>query len=265
MRILGSKSVAAALALGLIAVSGCTTVPYTKRSQFIVMSESEDLQLGAAAYQQVLKQEKIATDPRITEPVQRVGRAIAAAADKPDYQWEFTVIDDPKQVNAFCLPGGKVGIYTGILPITKDEAGLATVMGHEVAHAVARHGGERMSMAVGLQKVGEVSTAVLGSTKYGSWAPVFGQVYGVGSQVGVALPHSRRNESEADRMGLKYMAMAGYNPEAAVGFWQRFAEYNRSAGGDGSPWFLRTHPLDDARIQQIQAWLPEAKAVMKKP
>lgn len=251
---------------GVLAVLlvGCYTVPETGRRSFNFMSESEEMQLGFSEFDKMKKEVPISKDAAANALVKKVGERIAAVAPLPNAQWEFVVFES-KEANAFCLPGGKVGIYTGILPITKDEAGLATVMGHEVAHAVARHGGERMSMAVGLQKVGEVSTAVLGSTKYGSWAPVFGQVYGVGSQVGVALPHSRQNESEADRMGLKYMAMAGYNPEAAVGFWQRFAEYNRSAGGDGSPWFLRTHPLDDARIQQIQAWLPEAKAVMKKP
>jgi len=245
-------------------LAGCYTVPETGRKSFNFMSESEEMKLGFSEFDKMKKEVPISKDAAANALVKRVGERIAAVAPLPNAQWEFVVFES-KEANAFCLPGGKVGIYTGILPITKDEAGLATVMGHEVAHAVARHGGERMSMAVGIQKVGEVSAAVLGSTKYGSWAPVFGQVYGVGSQVGVALPHSRRNESEADRMGLKYMAMAGYDPEAAVGFWTRFSEVNRSAGGDGSPWFLRTHPLDDARIQQIKDWLPEAKAAMKKP
>lgn len=248
----------------VVLLAGCYTVPETGRRSFNFMSESDEMQLGFSEFEKMKKEVPISKDAAANALVKKVGQRIAAVAPLPNAQWEFVVFES-KEANAFCLPGGKVGIYTGILPITKDEAGLATVMGHEVAHAVARHGGERMSMAVALQKGGEVATAVLGSTKYSQWAPVFGQVYGVGSQVGVALPHSRQNESEADRMGLKYMAMAGYDPEAAVGFWQRFAEFNRTAGGGGSPWFLRTHPLDETRIEQIRAWLPEARAAAKKP
>ncbi|MGE3309946.1 MAG: M48 family metallopeptidase [Limisphaerales bacterium] len=256
------------LGLGVLAAAvvlvGCYTVPETGRRSFNFMSESEEMQLGFSEFDKMKKEVPISKDAAANALVKRVGERIAAVAPLPNAQWEFVVFES-KEANAFCLPGGKVGIYTGILPITKDEAGLATVMGHEVAHAVARHGGERMSMASGIQTVGSVTSSFLGTSKYGSWAPVFEQVYGVGAQVGVALPHSRRNESEADRMGLKYMAMAGYDPEAAVAFWTRFSEYNRSAGGDGTPWFLRTHPLDDARIQQIRNWLPEARAAMKKP
>lgn len=243
---------------------GCYTVPETGRRSFNFMSESDEMQLGFSEFEKMKKEVPISKNGSAIALVKRVGERIAAVAPLPNAQWEFVVFES-KEANAFCLPGGKVGVYTGILPITRDEAGLATVIGHEVAHAVARHGGERMSMAVGLQKAGEVSTALLGSTKYANWAPAFSQVYGVGAQVGVALPHSRRNESEADRMGLKYMAMAGYDPEAAVGFWQRFSEFNQKGGGDGSPWFLRTHPLDQTRIEQIRAWLPEARAAMKKP
>jgi predicted Zn-dependent protease len=186
--------------------------------------------------------------------VRRVGERIAAQAQLPGAQWEFVVFDS-KEANAFCLPGGKVGIYTGILPITKDEAGLATVMGHEVAHAVARHGGERMSTAAGLQLLGEVIGSATAQNKYG---PLIQQTYGLGSQLGVALPHSRSQESEADHIGLLYMARAGYNPESAVGFWQRFADYNKQRGGD-TPWFLRTHPLDETRVKQLQEWMPQAK------
>ncbi len=161
---------AAALALTLIAATGCSTVPYTHRSQFMVMPESDDLKLGAAAYQQVLKQAKISHDPRFTAPVQEVGKRIAAAADKPEYQWEFTVIDDPKQANAFCLPGGKVAVYTGIFPIAKDEAGLATVIGHEVAHALARHGAERMSTGMALQAGGTAVAVAAGGQSAGDAA-----------------------------------------------------------------------------------------------
>jgi predicted Zn-dependent protease len=261
MRILGWRSVAAALSLGLIAVSGCTTVPYTKRSQFIVMSESEDLQLGAAAYQQVLQEEKIVTDPRITEPVQRVGKAIAAAADKPDYQWEFTVIDDPKQVNAFCLPGGKVAVYTGIFPVAKDEAGLATVIGHEVAHALARHGAERMSTGMALQAAG-VAVAVAAGGQSAATQQAVMSAYGLGAQVGVALPFSRSQESEADRIGLILMAKAGYDPEAAIGLWQRMEQ---ASGGKGPPEWLSTHPAEGTRQEDISGWIAEARQYVKPP
>jgi len=245
-------------------LAGCYTVPETGRRSFNFIPESEEMQLGFSEFEKMKKEVPISKDAAANALVQRVGKRIAAVAPLPNAQWEFVVFDS-KEANAFCLPGGKVGIYTGILPITRDEGGLATVIGHEVAHAVARHGGERMSMALGIQGAGSAASAVLGASKYASWAPAFDQVYAVGSQVGVALPHSRRNESEADRMGLKYMAMAGYDPEAAIGFWQRFAEYNRSAGGEGTPWFLRTHPLDTQRVEQIRAWLPEARAAARKP
>lgn len=241
-------------ALAALAV-GCTTVPETDRSQFNILSPSEEMQLGFSSFEQLKKEVPVSRDPALNALAQRVGRRIAAVAELPNAQWEFVVFDS-KEANAFCLPGGKVGIYTGILPITRDEAGLATVMGHEVAHAVARHGGERMSTAMGLQVVGSVLGAATSGSAYG---PILGQAYGVGAQLGVALPHSRGQESEADHIGLLYMARAGYDPEAAVAFWQRFAEFNRRSGGD-TPWFLRTHPLDETRIQEIRALLPQAKA-----
>jgi predicted Zn-dependent protease len=206
------------------------------------------------------KETPINKDPALNAQVQRVGRRIAAVAPLPDAQWEFVVFDS-KEVNAFCLPGGKVGIYTGILPITKDDLGLATVIGHEVAHAVARHGGERMSEATLLQTGGQVLGAGL-STTDPRWQAIASTVYGLGAQVGLALPHSRAQESEADHIGLLYMARAGYDPDAAVAFWQRFADYNAKAGG-ATPWFLRTHPLDETRIRQLKEWLPQAKKEYK--
>src|SRR6478736_5310009 len=147
---------------------GCTTVPYTNRSQFMMVSESEEMKLGATAFQQVVHKERVTHDTRLTEPVLRVGRRIAAAADKPEYQWEFAVIDDPKQANAFCLPGGKVAVYTGIFPIAKDESGLATVIGHEVAHALARHGAERMSTGMALQAAGAAVAIAAGGQSAGT-------------------------------------------------------------------------------------------------
>ena len=241
-------------------VVGCRTVPETGRKQLNFMSSGEEAQLGLSSFEKMKKETPINKDPALNAQVQRVGRRIAAVAPLPDAQWEFVVFDS-KEVNAFCLPGGKVGIYTGILPITKDDLGMATVIGHEVAHAVARHGGERMSEATVMQGFGQVLGAGL-STTDPRWQAIASTVYGVGAQVGLALPHSRAQESEADHIGLLYMARAGYDPEAAVAFWQRFADYNAKAGG-ATPWFLRTHPLDETRIRQLKEWLPQAKKEYK--
>lgn len=261
MRANGLMAVAA---LGVLVGVGCYTVPETGRKSFNFMSAGEEMQLGFSEFDKMKKEVPISKDANAKALVEKVGKRIAAVAELPDAQWEFVVFES-KEANAFCLPGGKVGVYTGILPITKDEGGLATVLGHEVAHAVARHGGERMSRQMAVQGVGQVAGAALGQTKYASWGPAFNQVYGVGANVGVVLPHSRDNESEADRMGLRYMARAGYDPEAAVAFWQRFSDFNKSAGGGSTPWFLRTHPMDDTRIQQLKNWMPEAKAQLKRP
>ena len=257
----GWKSAAATLTLVLIAASGCATVPYTNRSQLMMMPESDDLKLGAAAYQQVLTKEKITTDPRFTQPVVEVGRRIAAAADKPDYQWAFTVIDDPKQANAFCLPGGKVAVYTGIFPIAKDEDGLAVVIGHEVAHALARHGAERMSTGMALQAAG-TAVAIAAGTQGAATQQAVMAAYGLGAQVGVALPFSRSQESEADRIGLILMSKAGYNPEAAIGLWQRMEQ---NSGGKGPPEWLSTHPAEATRQQDIRGWITEAQGYFQPP
>lgn len=248
-------TVAAALCL---ASTGCLTVPETGRRQVMLISSQQEMQLGFSAFQQMKKETPVSRDPAITAMVQRVGRRIAAVAELPGAQWEFVVFDS-KEANAFCLPGGKVGIYTGILPITKDEAGLATVIGHEIAHAVARHGAERMSEGLLLQTGGGLLGAGLANSDPRTRVLVL-TAYGLGAKVGRELPHSRAQESEADRIGLIYMARAGYDPEAAVAFWQRFGEHNRQQGGGGTPEFLRTHPLDTVRVQQLQQWMPEAKA-----
>ncbi|PAW81095.1 MAG: peptidase M48 family protein [Pedosphaera sp. Tous-C6FEB] len=247
----------AVLVLSLIFLTGCLTVPETGRRQVMLISPSQEMKLGLSAFQQMKKETPVSRDPAVNAMVQRVGRRIAAVAELPGAQWEFVVFDS-KEANAFCLPGGKVGIYTGILPITKDEAGLATVIGHEVAHAVARHGAERVSEGILLQTGGGLLGASLSSADPRTQVLVM-TAYGLGAKLGRELPHSRGQESEADHIGLIYMARAGYDPEAAVGFWQRFSAHSRSQGG-GAPAFLRTHPLDTVRIQQIQQWLPEAKA-----
>lgn len=244
--------------------SGCGTVPVTGRTQLNLMSSGEEMQLGLTSFEEMKKQVPISKDAAANELVNRVGKRIAAVAakDMPEAQWEFVVFDS-KEANAFCLPGGKVGVYTGILPITKDEAGLATVLGHEIAHAVARHGGERMSQAMLIQGGG--SLLGLGMQKTDpKWQAAAMMAYGYGTKLGAELPHSRAQESEADRIGLTYMARAGYPPEAAVEFWQRFGEFNKQQG-DSTPWFLRTHPLDETRVKQLQGWIPEAKQQASQP
>ena len=256
----------AALAAALFIATGCSTVPITGRSQLNLVSSSEETQLGLSSFEKLKQETPINHDPGINSMVQRVGKRIAAVAnaDMPNAQWEFVVFES-REANAFCLPGGKVGIYTGILPITRDDAGLATVIGHEVGHAVAHHGAERMSEAMLLQTGGQLLGASM-SAADPRWQQITLMAYGVGTQVGRELPHSRAQESEADHIGLIYMARAGYDPKAAIQFWQRFAEYNRQhGGGSNSPLagFLSTHPLDQTRIQQLQQLLPEAEQVYR--
>jgi predicted Zn-dependent protease len=247
----------------LLLLAACMTAPVTGRRQLSLVGEGQMTQLGISSFEQIKKETPISRDPKLNELVQRVGRRIAAASsnDLPNAQWEFVVFDSP-DANAFCLPGGKVGIYTGILPITKDEAGLATVIGHEVAHASARHGAERMSHALAAETGGQLMGVALSASDPKVQA-LMGLAYPAIAQVGVMLPYGRKQESEADHIGLIYMARAGYNPEAAIGFWQRFAEYNQRGGKGSVPSFLRTHPVDEVRIRQIQGWLPEAQAEMR--
>lgn len=237
----------------------CTTEPITGRRQLSLINAGQEMQLGISEFDKLKQSTPISKDPKLNELVQRVGNRIAAASakDLPDAQWEFVVFDS-KEANAFCLPGGKVGIFTGILPITQSEAGLATVMGHEVAHAAAHHGAERMSQAMAAQAGGQFVGAAA-SMASPAWQTAAQLAYPTLAQVGVLLPYSRKQESSADRIGLSYMARAGYNPEEAVKFWQRFKEYNESRGGKSTPSFLSTHPLDDQRIKQIQGWLPEVQ------
>ena len=244
----------------LLLLAGCSTVPETGRRQLNLMSSGEEMKLGLTSFEQMKKEAPISRDPAMNALVQKVGKRIAAVAPLPNAQWEFVVFES-KEANAFCLPGGKVGVYAGIFPITKDEAGLATVIGHEVAHAVARHGAERMSEAMVIQTGGSLLGASLNSQDPKTQAAA-SAAYGMGTQLLRALPHSRAQESEADHLGLIYMARAGYPPAAAIGFWERFAQFNKAAGG-GDPWFLRTHPLDQVRIDQIKAWLPQAQAEFK--
>jgi predicted Zn-dependent protease len=182
-----------------------------------------------------------------------VGQRIAAAADKPEYKWEFNVIQG-KEINAFALPGGKVAFWEGIMPVAQDDAGIAVIMGHEVAHALARHGAERMSQAMGAQALGELLSLGVGKVNPGLRED-FLKLYGLGASVGVLMPWGRAQESEADRIGLSLMAKAGYDPMAALAFWERMSK----ASGAKPPEFLSTHPSDETRMAQIRAWLPEAR------
>jgi predicted Zn-dependent protease len=239
--------------LATLLLAACQNVPITGRSQLQMISEGAEASLGLSAYQDVLQKEKISHDPRLNELVTRVGSRIAAATGRTDYKWEFRVIDNDKLANAFCLPGGKVAVYTGILPVTQDEAGLAAVIGHEVAHAIARHGGERMSQQLLLEGV---ALAAAASTRDERKGELYATLLGVGATFGILLPYSRLHESEADRMGLVFMAKAGYDPRAARDFWARMATNDGKKGKP--PEWLSTHPADDKRIRQIEQWLPEA-------
>ena len=245
--------------VALVCISGlsaCQTVPVTGRQQLIFLSASEETQMGLSAYREILKKEKLSQDPAVNAMVKRVGERIAAVSDRPDFQWEFRVIEKD-QANAFALPGGKVAVYTGILKYTQTEAGLAVVMGHEVAHALARHGGERMSRSM-LAQFGLTAGAIaLGGSNPGVMQAI-GMAYGVG----VELPFGRGQESEADHIGLILMAKAGYDPREAVPFWQRMSS---GKGGGAPPEFLSTHPSGDTRVRQLQQWMPEALQVYRPP
>lgn len=239
---------------GLLMIVACQTVSQTGRSQFIVVSESQERQLGDEAYQETLKKTRLSTRADWQAQLKRVGQRISAVADRPDYKWEFNVIQG-KDVNAFALPGGKVAFWEGIMPIAQDDNGVAVIMGHEIAHALARHGAERMSQEMGAQAIGQILALGVGKVSPGLHDE-FLKVYGLGASVGVLMPWGRSQESEADQIGLTLMAKAGYDPAAAIAFWERMSK----VAGDKPPEFLSTHPSDQTRIAQIKAWLPEASS-----
>ncbi len=242
--------------VGLI-VWSCSAAPYTGRSQVILVSEGQETALGDDAYKHVLRDSVITRSPDAERIVRKVGERIAAVANKPDYKWEFTVINDPEMVNAFAVPGGKVAAYTGIFAPARDEAGLAVVLGHEVAHALARHPAERMSQGMLLQLGGVGLGVALG--KNPAMANQVLQAYGIIGGVGVALPFGRSQETEADRIGLILMAKAGYDPRVAVDLWQRMETMEKKDGAKGRPpEFLSTHPGYETRVQNIRSFLPEA-------
>ena len=255
-------------AVGAIAlilfVIGCATVPITGRKQLSLLPTSQVLELSFSGYQQMLSESKLSQDREDVAMVRRVGQRIANASDQflrdngmaaevKNYKWEFNLIQEDSTVNAFCMPGGKVAVYTGILPVTKTETGLAVVMGHEVAHALANHGNERLSQGL-MQQLGGVALEVALANKPEQTQSLAMMAYGVGSTVGVMLPYSRTHESEADHIGLILMAKAGYDPREAIPFWERM----NNMGGGRPPEFLSTHPAPEHRIADIQKELPEA-------
>jgi predicted Zn-dependent protease len=257
------------LLTAFLAVS-CSTVPITGRKQLDLVPNSTMLSASLQEYNTFLKEHKLSTNQQQTQMVKRVGTRIQQAVEQyfqqrglshqlDGYAWEFNLVES-EEVNAWCMPGGKVVVYTGILPITRDETGLATVMGHEIAHAVARHGNERMSQAL-LTEMGGMALAVALEQNPSQTSQLWMAVYGMGSQVGILLPYSRLHESEADRLGLVFMAMAGYDPNKAVDFWQRMAQMKT---GQAPPEFLSTHPSDETRIRKIKELLPEATQYYRK-
>lgn len=233
----------------ILFATACASVGITGRRQLMLVDPGQESALGLQAWQEVMSQSKISTDAENTRLVNEVGARIAAISGA-DYDWKFALIED-KSINAFCLPGGKVAIYTGILPYTQTADGLAVVISHEVAHALARHAAERMSQEMLMNTGLSITAGALGQNAN---KDLIMGLLGTGGQIGILLPYSRKHEFEADRIGLVLMAKAGYNPAAAVEFWQRMSQ----SGGGASLTFLSTHPSDAQRIAEMQKNLPEA-------
>nr|WP_298997825.1 M48 family metallopeptidase [uncultured Allomuricauda sp.] len=249
--------------LFFVGVAACKTNPFTGKSTLNFYPNSQIFPTAFAQYDQFLGENKVVTGTKDAQMIVAVGQRIASAAERwlnangypgylKDYKWEYNLVKDDA-VNAWCMPGGKIVFYTGILPIAQNETGIAVVMGHEVAHALADHGAQRMSAGM-LQQLGAVAGNV--AIKDPQKRNAFNQAYGIGSSVGVMLPFSRSHETEADRIGLQIMAIAGYNPDEAANLWKRM---KANAGGQAPPEFLSTHPSNDTRINNLMAWAPEAK------
>ena len=249
---------------------GCAKVPFTGRRQAKLLPESTMNSMSFQQYDTFIKENPISSNSQQVTMVKRVGQRIQKAAEVyykanglenklADFEWEFNLIKDDTTVNAWCMPGGKVVVYTGIMPIAKDEDGLAVVMGHEIAHALAHHGNERMSQQVAVQ-AGGVALDVLMKDKPEQTRNIFLQAYGVGATVGAILPFSRKHESEADQIGLYLMAIAGYDVNAASPFWERMS----SGGGQTPPEFISTHPSPETRAENLKAWRGEALEMAKK-
>ncbi len=251
-------------------LASCSTVPITGRKRFNMVSDAQVLPMSFAQYKGFLEKNKLSTNAKMTNDVKAVGARISKAVDKfmrangmkkeaDSYRWEFNLVEN-KQLNAWCMPGGKVVFYTGIMPVCKNVDGIAAVMGHEIAHAFAKHGQERMSSST-LQKLGGVAVAVGTSKKDPRTAQIWNLAYGVGSQLGM-LAYSRTHETEADKLGMVFMIMAGYRPEEAIDLWVRMAY--KTKGAKKPPEFLSTHPSNRTRIQTLRAFLPKAKQLAAK-
>lgn len=260
------------LAVMMVGLSGCYTNPVTGRKSLVLLSQGEELTLGAQSFQEIRQKEKVSADPAASARVQRIGQRIAKAVgnELPDAKWEFVVFDS-KQINAFALPGGKVGVYTGLIQLAENDAELAIVMGHEIGHVIARHGAERMSEAMVIASVGALGSAVVESkTEDQRLRQLYEVAYGGGTTLLRVLPHSRRNESEADRMGAIYAARAGYDPRAAISFWQKMAAQKQAAASKGSSGpspldaILSTHPADEKRIADLRAMMPQVLPIYEK-
>jgi predicted Zn-dependent protease len=256
---------------GLLLLLSCSTVAVTGRKQLNLVPRSTMLSMSYQQYDEFLKTNKLSDNQEQTQMVKSVGARIQKAvrryfaeqgmADElKDYQWEFNLVES-EEVNAWCMPGGKVVFYTGILPVTQDENGLAVVMGHEIAHAIAEHGNERMSQMLVAQLGGMALSKAL-EKEPEKTQQLWMTAFGVGAQLGVLLPYSRLHESEADHLGLIFMSMAGYDPNTAVRFWQRMAEMK---GGQAPPEFMSTHPSDEKRIKNLQELMPEAMQYYREP
>ncbi len=253
--------------LALIIAYSCVTNPFTGKQNLALVSNTQLFPMAFKQYDTFLDKHQVVTGTKAAAMVKKVGQKIAHAAQVylrakgypnylKNYKWQYTLVNS-KEVNAWCMPGGKIVVYTGILPITQDEAGLAVVLGHEVSHALLNHGQRRMSQEQIRQMVGVAGNAALDNTKYGA---IFNRAYGVGTQIGVMLPFSRKFEKQADDLGLKLMAIAGYDPSVAVQLWQRMDKLN----GKQPPEFLSTHPSNQSRINDIRKQIPAAKAVARK-
>jgi predicted Zn-dependent protease len=230
----------------LLFLGACVTTPVTGSSGFNLFSPAQDVELGREAYQEVLAEGKLVKSGPELQMVRRVMDRLVAVSDDRGYEWEVNLIDDPKMVNAFALPGGKMAVYTGILPVCGGEAGLAVVMGHEIGHVVAQHGTQRVSRSMGAQMVLEM-------VDLGQWKDLASASYGLLLE----MPWGRGDESEADHIGLVYMARAGYDPREAVSFWSRMSQ----GGGSQPPEFLSTHPAHETRIRDLERLMPEALAI----
>lgn len=247
----------------LTVLAGCYTNPVTGRQYAVLVPQETERALGEQSFSEVKKTEKVSSNPILNARVNTVGKRIATAigTDIPNAQWEFVVFES-KELNAFALPGGKVGVYTGLLKLAENDAELATVMGHEIGHVIARHGAERMSEALLISGLGEVAGAVVEAKTDTGNRQLFDLAYGGLATVGRVLPHSRNNESEADRMGAVYAARAGYDPRAAITFWQKMVSQKQASekgGGKASSVsaLLSTHPADEKRISDLKALMPQ--------